>query len=330
MTPESSHPAVESPSAKPEASRESDSIRAGTESRALYLSPLKVILGLALVLLFGEFLTILLHHRLHPLPRLTEAALATLVLLGLLIPYHLAMYRPFRRHWDELQRSLEENRQLSRQLIQTAEEEKRRLARDMHDECGQVLVALQLGMETLQHFPAGNDPAMGRQIAKLVGLVGQMEEHIRDVSARLRPAMLENVGLAPTLNLHVQQLGRQVSEILFRYHSLGTASRLSWEAEIALFRICQEALNNVIRHSRAKRVYITLDWQPQRVVLVVEDDGTGFDQRGVQQSPVGNRGLGLWGMRERVASIGGRLDVISEPGKGTLVRAEVPRSGGSA
>jgi signal transduction histidine kinase len=263
-----------------------------------------------------------LFRYLFPIPQNWEIVLDAVVLLVIMAAVYKFMYRPFKAHWDQLQRSLRENSQLYRQLIHAAEDERRRLARDIHDECGQNLAALQLGMATLGHTLAPQTPELQNQICKLIDLTTQLGDHIRDVSAKLRPVMLESVGLAPTLRMHVQQLAGQPGNPNLRFQLEGSVARLPWELEITLFRVCQEALNNVIKHAGAKRAYISLTFDAKQVRLAIEDNGTGFDLDKLQKAP---HGMGLLGIRERIASLGGKLNIASRPGKDTLVKVEIPR-----
>lgn len=220
-----------------------------------------------------------------------------------------------------------EVRYLSRRLMDTAEQERKRLARDLHDECGQILSALHLGMEALQRSIPDELEDQRMKCDELIGLVQQLGETIRNISHELRPGMLDDLGLIPTLEWYLKDFADRSQQIQTEFQALGFQRRLDPETEIVLYRIVQEGLNNVARHARAKRVSVSLTCSHPNVILTLRDDGVGFEaKRDVSASDTTKRGIGLLGMRERVASVGGSIHIRSAKGKGTVVRAELPIS----
>ena len=209
-------------------------------------------------------------------------------------------------------------RRLLQQVITAQEEERARIARELHDEIGQALTALRLGLGSIERYISPDTPAAER-VRHLDALVEQTMTDLRRLITALRPGTLDQLGLVPAVRWMVDQtlapLGIQtVVEVE------GQVQRLPPEIEIALFRIAQEGITNIAKHSEARRVHIHFLWEPNRVMMTIEDDGRGFSPQALEE---GN-GLGLAGMRERAALIGGSLTVQSAPGKGTRITVIIP------
>lgn len=261
-----------------------------------------------------------------PLPVAVEAVVDALVLIVLLSPTYLLFYRPLVKLNEERVQTEREVRQLSRQLLQAAEDEKKRLAHDLHDECGQSLTALHFLVETLKTtLPTAAAEQSLSQIVRIGDLVSHLSQELRTLTADLRPAMLDELGLVPALRWHVERFSGLVPHLTLRFESSGCAQRLEPEVEVAFFRCCQEALNNVIRHSRAQQASVRLECAESAVSLLVADDGCGFDlqleRRRTDRAP----GIGLPGMRERMVALGGGLTIHSSPGGGTRLHLVLPR-----
>jgi PAS domain S-box-containing protein len=211
-------------------------------------------------------------------------------------------------------------RMLTRVLV-AQEDERRRIARDLHDQLGQQLTALRLTLELLKTGPVERDKVRV-QLETLEKLAEQLD---RDVAFRvweLRPNELESVGLQPALTHYVQSWSRHFG-IPARVHTSGSPNEhLAAEVETTIYRLAQEALNNVLKHARANRVDVVLERTFEHLSLVVEDDGVGFDQSSTVGTP--GHGLGLIGMRERAAVVGADLQIESTPGRGTTVIIRVP------
>jgi signal transduction histidine kinase len=205
-----------------------------------------------------------------------------------------------------------------RRVVQAQETERQRLARELHDETGQALTSILLGLkpleEALAEHPARSD------LAQLRELVVSALQDVRRLAVELRPAVLDDFGLVPALERLIEGFAEQ-SEIRVVFHSALGELRLPSEVESTLYRVVQESLTNIVKHADAHNISVSLARRESTVAAVIEDDGAGFDQRAVREESVG-----LIGMRERLALLDGRLEIESRPGAGTTVVAEVPFS----
>jgi signal transduction histidine kinase len=208
------------------------------------------------------------------------------------------------------------SRDALRRVVEAQELERARLARELHDETGQALTSILLGLKHLEDA-AESDEARDATAA-LRELVVTTLQDVRRLAVELRPSALDDFGLVPAVERLAATLADQSDLIVDVEAGLGD-ERLPREAETALYRIVQEALTNVVKHASAGRVSITLVRKAGAAVVVVEDDGTGFESDGIRADA-----LGLTGMRERVALVGGRLTVESSADAGTTLVAEVP------
>lgn len=220
----------------------------------------------------------------------------------------------------------EEIRHLSRRLIEGMEEERRRLAADLHDEFGQSLTALHLGVESLRK---SLDPSLAEHQARCQKLIADIEvlaDNMRNISTELRPDMLDHLGLVPTVDWFVGDFRQRLDGMKVDFSAVGFGRRrLDPQVEIVLYRVLQESLNNVAKHSGARRVSVQLTYSHPQVIMVVQDNGQGFDKQKILTRPDGRRrGIGLTSMRERVAWAGGTIDIRSAVGKGTMVRVALP------
>jgi signal transduction histidine kinase len=198
-----------------------------------------------------------------------------------------------------------------RRVVAAQELERRRLARELHDETGQALTSILLGLKPLE------DGTANEAVAELHELVVTALQDVRRLAVELRPKVLDDFGLVPALERLAESFGEQTG-LRVDFHSTIGEERLPSEVETALFRLVQESLTNVVKHSHANNVSIVLTRKGDAVAVVVEDDGTGFDP-----GETGD-GIGLLGMRERLALLDGTLDVESAAGSGTTLVAEVP------
>jgi two-component system, NarL family, sensor histidine kinase UhpB len=199
-----------------------------------------------------------------------------------------------------------------------AEEERRRIARELHDGAAQELAALNVGLRVARGVA---DPAQRDQMLLALGeeLARQMEQ-LRELAGGLRPPALDMLGLGPALESYARQLGERTGLRVCASVNGGLSDALSDEAQLALYRMVQEALGNVMKHADAAQVDVALWRENGAVIATVQDDGRGFD---VAQALAGGS-VGLFGLQERAAYIGGRVDIDSVPGRGTLVRIEIP------
>lgn len=210
-------------------------------------------------------------------------------------------------------------RKASRQVFQIIEEERMRIARDMHDGPAQSLANLVLMAEVLERL-IERDPKLAiAELADFKKGVRDALEETRRLIFDLRPMTLDDLGLVPTLRRLVQEFAEKTG-ITARLHVVGEERRLPGNYEAVLFRIIQEALTNVRKHARASTAEVTLTIQPRRVVAVVKDDGEGFDVAATEARLGRTRNLGLISMRERAELEKGTLEIRSEIGRGTEVR----------
>jgi signal transduction histidine kinase len=238
-----------------------------------------------------------------------------------------AKTRQLRSELGKRMQAEKEVRHLSRQLIKATEKERKRLARDLHDEFGQALTALHLRMESLQQSLPRDLSAQQDQCRELMGLVEALGDNVRRISAELRPDMLDHLGLIPTLEAYVEDFAERVPGVDVQFQASGIRKQPPAEVGIVLYRILQEALNNIAKHARATHVRVLATYSHPHVILTVEDDGIGFEP-GVWEGsvPGEERGVGLLGMRERVGIVGGMINIHSTPGQGTFIRVEIPVS----
>jgi signal transduction histidine kinase len=207
------------------------------------------------------------------------------------------------------------SRDAVRRVVEGQELERARLARELHDETGQALTSILLGLKSLEDSADGERRAA---VAELRELVVSTLQDVRRLAVELRPAALDDFGLVPAIE-RLRDSVEEQSELSVDIQSELGDERLPAEAETALYRIAQEAFTNVQKHAGAHRVAVKLSRRDDAVTLVVHDDGKGFDQADIRDGS-----LGLVGMRERVALLGGRLSIESSEGAGTMLRAEVP------
>ncbi|MFL6468036.1 MAG: PAS domain-containing sensor histidine kinase [Pyrinomonadaceae bacterium] len=209
---------------------------------------------------------------------------------------------------------------LVRRVMMTQEDERKRIARDLHDQFGQKLTALRLRMAGLK-AEIGEDSELRDRLERLEILANDLDSDVSFLAWELRPATIDELGLETTLDNFIDEWSQQF-EIAAEFNLARSAKkRLASVLEINLYRIAQEALNNIAKYAKASNVNVTLTDVDHSVALTVKDDGVGFDpdeERGEE------RGLGLVGMGERAAILQGRLEIESAKGKGTTVRVQVP------
>ena len=222
-------------------------------------------------------------------------------------------------------RTEEEIRHLSRRLIAGIEEERRRLAADLHDEFGQSLTALHLWVESLKKSMSPDQAEQVQRCDKLGTAIEQIVDRMRKVSSELRPDMLDHLGLVPTAEWFVKDFQRYLEGVKLEFEAVGFGMRrLNPELEIGFYRILQEALNNVAKHAAASKVSVRLTYSHPKVIMVIKDDGRGFEPGLVRRPSAEGGGIGLVSMKERVAAVGGTLDIRSSPGSGVMIRVSAP------
>ncbi len=225
----------------------------------------------------------------------------------------------FNQMLTQLEQVALEQQNLSRLILQAQEEERYRLARELHDEAAQALTSLLVRLRLLER---AQDPAEAqKRVQELRELTAQALEEVRRVALDLRPTILDDLGLAPALEWRVDEFNR-LDGIQAHFASAGMDRRLPRPVELTLYRVGQEALSNVGRHAAATEVRVRLVRHADAVQLEVADNGCGFDPN-LSADP-GRRSLGLLGMRERMGMIGGTLEVITAPAAGTRIMAVAP------
>jgi two-component system CheB/CheR fusion protein len=211
---------------------------------------------------------------------------------------------------------------LLNQLVSAQEFERRRIARELHDQLGQQLTSLRLKLESLKQQDGGGDHVQ-EKVDELLSVTKQLDSDIEFLAWELRPVALDDLGLAPALRNYITRWGEQF-ETRVQFHTYGIDDkRASREIENHLYRIAQEALNNVAKHSRASQVDVILERRDDQAVLIIEDNGVGFEVADDDLAADGEK-MGLIGMTERAALIGGTLEIESRLRKGTTVLVRVP------
>jgi signal transduction histidine kinase len=230
------------------------------------------------------------------------------------------LYRMLQEREGELE-------ELVRQLVNAQEGERQRIARELHDDTGQKLTALGLGLAAVEgRLEERNATGALDLVRDLRGVTAEAMKELRNIMANLRPAQLDDLGLGPTLRWYVNDFDARNPEVKVQLALDRLPRRLPQQYETVLFRVAQEALTNVARHAKASAVSVSLAHKPGVVCLEVRDNGLGFDPATLlaANAPERPSGWGITGMRERVMLAGGRFVIVSQPGQGTTVTVELP------
>lgn len=223
-------------------------------------------------------------------------------------------------HIGEIERAERELRRLSQELVHAQEEERKRISRELHDDVGQKLTALRY---TLGGLSRNLEETAKTQCEEAKQIVEQSMKTVREIAMGLRPSMLDDLGLGPAIEWLAREMSRR-SGVPIEVQMEGSLQCLQDQQRTGVFRIAQEALTNSLRHANARFIRVLLHEGPDEFTLVVQDDGTGFEPESVAGA-----GLGIIGMRERAAELGGEIEWITKPGKGTQVRLSIPLARGS-
>ncbi|MBW2514986.1 MAG: PAS domain S-box protein [Deltaproteobacteria bacterium] len=211
-------------------------------------------------------------------------------------------------------------RRLTEKLFQSQEEERRRIARELHDEAGQSLTAVKLGLDHLETFHAAENKALGNEISEIRKMITQTASEIRQLSYRLHPTLLIDLGLEPALKLYFREIENR-SDLDIDFNMVGFDHRLNVDIETVFYRFSQEALTNTLKHSGAETFRLSIIKSYPKIIFLAKDDGAGFEP---QIAGRDRRSLGLLGMRERTSLLGGTFHLRSKPGQGTRIRIEIP------
>lgn len=316
---------------------------------ALSIKLMVTTLGITILGLFGAFIMSNLLTR--PIKRLVDASIAVAEgdlshrvsiggqdEIGQLGSSFNGMAESLERYTQEREALLAElmdkeqiRQQLLNKVISAQEEERKRIARELHDEAGQSLTSLIIGLKLLSQ---GNDLEQTKGMAEDLRKVAYLTlEDVHRLAVELRPTVLDDMGLVAALERYVTEYRRQQDSVVvdLEVHNQ-VMERLPSEVETNLYRIVQEALTNVAKYAKARNVSIVLEIRPKSVNLIIEDDGVGFDAEQVlSESNQGRQNLGLAGMQERSALLGGTFEIEAEPGRGTTLYVRLPlEKGGGA
>ncbi len=230
---------------------------------------------------------------------------------------HEALEIKVQERTGELRRANNSLRELSGRLMQVQEEERSRLARDLHDEVGQLLTALKIDLQDIQHGEVGD--TRFDSLTDSLELVDHLLTQVRTLALDLRPSLLDDLGLVPALRWYAnRQATRNGWTLSLSVEEM--TERVPAPIEVACFRVVQEALTNIAKYARARTIDLTLRRQEEEVTLVLQDDGVGFDVLAARQRAQGGKSIGLLGMEERVRLAGGNLVIVSAPGQGTRLQ----------
>ncbi len=224
--------------------------------------------------------------------------------------------------YEQVQLKDRERGELLGKIITAQEEERRRIARELHDDISQTLTGLAISLKSIKGLIA-SDPDMARkELESLQQSARRTVENVRRLILDLRPSLLDDLGLVPAISWYVENYLAPAG-VEAKLEVTGLEERLPSSTEIALFRIVQEALTNIVKHSQSRTARICLKFTPSAIVGDIEDDGVGFEFDKVRRSR--NNRMGLMGMVERIELIKGKMDIESEPRKGARIHFEIPR-----
>ena len=218
----------------------------------------------------------------------------------------------------EVKKAQDQLRRLSGSIMANQEKERAYIARELHDELGQVLTALRMDAVWFQERMKGSDPSVTKRAQAMCKLIDKTIEEVRLMAIRLRPGVLDHLGLVDALEWCVTDFERRTDVSCVFDHS--KVPKINDNIAITAYRITQEALTNVVRHAAAKHVFVTLYSENEELALQVADDGSGFDQEMLQDA----EGLGVAFMRERAVLVGGHIEIAASPENGTTVMFRVP------
>jgi len=230
------------------------------------------------------------------------------------------------RLWEELRHKEALRGQLLDKVIVAQEEERKRVARELHDNTGQAISSLMIGLKVASETSTAEE--MRERLGELRGIAAQTLANVKDLARELRPSLLDDLGLTAALERYLLAYRARFGlEVDLQVTGFAEGERLPSQVEITLYRIIQEALTNVAKHAQAGNVSVVVERRAHSIIALVEDDGLGFDAHQALSSPIEEGRLGLYGMQERASLLGGRLVLESGPGRGTTVQVEIPLEG---
>lgn len=230
------------------------------------------------------------------------------------------------RHYTQLlvqSRQMQEQlRHLSHQILLAQEEERKQISRELHDEIAQTLAGINVYLAALKAETTGKTNGLGRNIARTQRLVEKSVNIVHRFARELRPPLLDDLGLIPALHAFLKGFTKR-THLRIRFTAFAGVEQLNNTKRTVLYRVAQEALDNIAKHAAAGRVKVSLQELPGAVQMEINDDGKSFQVESVLLAKR-NKRLGLVGMRERVEMVGGGFGVESTPGQGTTIRARIP------
>lgn len=212
---------------------------------------------------------------------------------------------------------------LSKRLIDLLETDRQNVARELHDQVGQTLTSIKIGLEMIGNSLDDSQKPLKEKIKVFEDRAIQAIKDLKNISCGLRPVMLDSLGLIPSLRSLFDDVLHQ-SGIDVQFFSNGIPKRIDPKRSLALYRITQESLNNIVKHAKASKAYVNLLQKEQTILLTIEDDGVGFELNKVMDNQKKYKPLGLVIMRERTKQLGGEFNIESREDGGTLVMAEIP------
>lgn len=236
---------------------------------------------------------------------------------------HLAIAIENAKLMEIVRQNSEDLQALSQQVINAQEEERKKIAGELHDEIGQLLTAMKINIDSLEKELPPTLPSTKERIDDLRSILSQSLEYVRNMTQELRPTILDDFGLVPALNWHINNFTKRY-EINVQLKTNNFKCRLPFEVETILYRIAQEGLNNIAKHSQAKNVLVLLEMKNSFASLTIKDDGIGFDVEKVLRRPKDKLGFGLFSIKERVNLLKGTFNLISKAKKGTRLEVKIP------
>ena len=219
--------------------------------------------------------------------------------------------------YQEIATAREELKQLSARLVEAQEDERRSISRELHDEVGQALTGIRVELANLSRTMRGqNMGGLDTKVDEIKQMVEDSVDVVRNMALLLRPSMLDDLGLVPALQWQAREVSKRTG-VRVKVAAEGVSEDLPEDHKTCIYRVVQEALHNCVQHSQASMVRVTVQQEPSRILLAIQDDGKGFD-------PQHERGMGLLGMQERVSNLGGTFSVESLPGNGAIVCIVLP------
>lgn len=226
---------------------------------------------------------------------------------------------------EALRKNEQELRHLSSKLLSVQEDEKKRLARELHDGFGQTLIAIKFGVEnSLRELKTDAPSTAAQSLAEVISVVQKAIEQVRRVTIDLRPTILDNLGLVATISWFCQEFQKICPTIRVKEEVSIKEKEVPHLLKSTIFRIVQEAFTNIAKHSKARLVHLLVTRKGRAIEVVIQDNGRGFDPEKLREAPASSQGMGLTTMDERTRLSGGTFSLISAPGKGTSVRAFWP------